>query len=96
MKVELYANWGVLGHEARPVFTPVPISEAYDRIQVEIPEEFKPYQTESDEIALYLPNGYNPYLLTEVLNNDELDGPELVWINRDGETKTAKLSYDRA
>ena len=94
MKIELYASWGVLGHEARPVFGEAPASEAYDKVLVEIPDEFKPYETESGSIALYLPNGYNPYMLTDVLNNDAMDGPVLEWIARDGAQKICRLKFE--
>lgn len=50
MVVKMYENYGVLAHEYTPVYAYVP-GEASDLVSVDIPDEYKPYETEAGTIA---------------------------------------------
>lgn len=86
MKVEVYANYGVLAHEYTPIFTLNPISRPYDRLVVEIPDST---WDENGEIWVKLPGykGQNPqtlkigeqYPYTAELVAGKNDAPVLKW-----------------
>lgn len=73
--VKLYASYGVLAHEKRPVFTTdYPATNAYDEIMVEIP--YPVWRSTMNELGVTI-NGQD-YLLSEVLTNRDFD-PVLRW-----------------
>lgn len=83
MKVQIYANYGVLAHEYQIIFTanaPHRHSKVSDKITVEIPEEYQPHETTAGEIALHVPGMSWDYLLSEVLGSmDRM--PALTWFD---------------
>lgn len=67
MKTTIYANYGILAHEKQTIYTVVPTDEATvsEPVTIEIPESFKPWKNEFDQILLTI-NG-KTYFLYEVL-----------------------------
>lgn len=51
MIVKMYENYGVLAHEYTPVYAYVP-GEVSDQVSVDIPDEYKPYETEAGTICV--------------------------------------------
>lgn len=81
MIISIYKSYGVLSHEKEPFYSyTAPASDIYDVISVEIPETFKPYETECDNICVTI--GKYPRLLNEVLTNAG-DAPALRWSDGD-------------
>lgn len=83
----IYANYGVLAHDKETVFTataPHAHADFAEKITVIIPDQYEPYETQSGEVALSVPNGFNPYLLSEVLVSGKDGGPWLRYVDRDG------------
>lgn len=77
MIINIYKSYGVLAHEKEPFYSyTAPASDIYDVISVEIPETFKPYETECDNICVTI--GKYPRLLNEALTNVG-DAPALGW-----------------
>lgn len=54
MTVKMYANYGTLAHEYTPVYGWTP-AEAYDRVSVEIPDEYQPYENTFGELCVHIP-----------------------------------------
>ena len=90
MDVIIYDNYGVLAHEKQHVYTTAPEATAVvsEPFYIIIPEGMHPYVTEAGEVALSLPNGYNPYLLREVLATARDGMPMIAYIDRSGENHT--------
>lgn len=81
MQAVIYANYGVLAHEHQIIYTannPHRHADVSERITVEIPQKYNPYETVSGEIALSVPGMSWSYLLADVL--DTMDGfPAISW-----------------
>ena len=86
MTATIFANFGVLSREYRTVYT---ASEQHahavcsDKITVIIPDEFAPYMTVNDQIAVTI-GKYN-YLLDEVLSTAPDSAPCFRWSDGSGE-----------
>ena len=72
----VYASYGVLAHEKEPVYCSGILSEVYDEVEVEIPDELIADENNLDELILTLDG--REYLLHEVLSNRG-DKPVLSW-----------------
>ena len=90
MDVMIYDNYGVLAHEKQHVYTTAPeaTADVSEPFYIIIPEGMHPYVTEAGEVALSLPNGYNPCLLREVLATARDGMPMISYIDRNGEKHT--------
>lgn len=86
MDVMIYDNYGVLAHEKQHVYTTAPEATAKvsEPFYIILPDAMQPYETAAGEIALSVPNGFNPYLLRELLSTARDGMPVLRWIDRDG------------
>ena len=86
MDVMIYDNYGVLAHEKQHVYTTAPESTAVisEPFYIILPEDLHPYLTEAGEVALSVPDGFNPYLLRELLATAPDGMPILSYIGRDG------------
>lgn len=85
MEITIYANYGVLAHEYRVVYTadnPHVHADHADQLIVEIPEKYQPYTTVEGSIALVI-NGTS-YMLGEVIDSTAADNPCIAWYNHDG------------
>ena len=79
MHYKLYASYGVLAHEKRPVFTDtIPASDFYDVITVDIPDKYPISENIFGQTLIDIEG--ETYLLHEVLNNFG-DDPCLSWYN---------------
>lgn len=57
MKATIYANYGILAHELTPVYSAdAPISNAFRKLIVEIPDELGAFRAAGDTLCL-APNG---------------------------------------
>lgn len=78
MKTEIYACYGVLGHENEIVYGVTP-TDACEKITIEIPESLKPYITITGGVAVMIPapksSRYKtlPYKLEEILTSKDGD-----------------------
>ena len=90
MDVKIYDNYGVLAHEKQHVYTTAPEATAAvsEPFYIIIPEGMHPYVTESGEVALEVPDGYNPYLLRELLATARDGMPIIHYIDRNGKSRT--------
>ena len=90
MDVKIYDNYGVLAHEKQHVYTTAPEATAAvsEPFYIIIPEGMHPYVTASSEVALELPDGFNPYLLHEVLATGRDGMPIIHWVDRKGKSQT--------
>lgn len=81
MNATIYANYGVLASEYRTVYTvntPHCHAAASEKLIIELPDELKPYLSESGEIVLRIPGMPWPYMLGEVIG--AMDGfPAICW-----------------
>ena len=86
MKAKIFANYGVLAHEYTCVYTETPAATATlsEPVNVEIPDEYQPYETATGEIALVFPDGLLPYMLGDVLTTGKNDTPALRWVTGSG------------
>ena len=86
MEVIIYDNTGVLAHEYQHVYTTAPEQSAVasEPFYIIIPDTMQPYITKSGEVALFLPDGLNPYLLHEVLATGRDGMPLIRWIDKCG------------
>jgi len=87
MKATIYSNYGVLAHEKQTIYTadnPHMHADFAEKMTVIIPDEYEPYETESGSVALSVPNGFNPYLLSELLATSSHHKPELHYVDRSG------------
>ena len=84
MKVKIYDNYGVLAHEKQHVYTTAPEATATvsEPFYIIIPDSMTPYITAAGQVALNVPDGYNPYLLSELLFTANDGMPVLSWIDR--------------
>ena len=97
MKHTIYANYGTLAYEKGTAYSAyVPMSTAVlsEPLVVDIPDEFHPYHTFGDAIALTPPsNDEITYDLQEILTDDANDDPILRWWCNNGRSmKTCKLT----
>lgn len=85
MEALVYDNYGVLAHEKQHVYTamsPEATAKVSEPFYLIIPDSMSPYITASGEVALSVPDGYNPYLLRELLFTGDDGMPVLRWIDR--------------
>ena len=69
MKKTIYASYGVLAHEGRPVFTVGnPASEIYDTYLATLPEGWKWAENAGGETLIESPDG-EIYLANEIISN---------------------------
>ncbi len=76
LMVEMYRNYGILGHEKSPIYSLSP-SEICDKVTVYIPNRFRPHWTVEGNVSLVLSG--DRYLLTDVIQTDRNDAPYLAW-----------------
>ena len=77
MRYELFASYGVLAHEKKPVFSDgIPASDFYDVITVDIPDNYSVSKNNFGDTLIDI-NG-TTYMLREVLSNYGTD-PCLQW-----------------
>ena len=80
MKTEIYACYGIFGHEKEIVYSVTP-TDICDKITVEIPESVKPYVTVTGGIAVVVPfltgDTVFPCALEEVLHTGADGEPTL-------------------
>ena len=76
LMVEMYRNYGILGHEKSPVYSLSP-SEICDKVTVYIPNRFQPHWTIEGNVSLSLSG--DRYLLTDVIQTDRNDAPYIAW-----------------
>lgn len=91
--LEIYANYGVLAHEKKVIYTyPESKSSAKysEKITVEIPESVKCSENYYGEILLEVPGSHYTYLVRELLSS-QLNKPALAWIDNQGRQHTAIL-----
>lgn len=89
--IEIYCNYGVLGKEKRNVYTYGQQSSTAvcsDKITVEIPDGWEPYETETGETFLQAPWGYQ-YEINEVLEGKEK--PYFYAIDKEGKGHRSEL-----
>lgn len=93
MDVKIYDNYGVLAHEKQHVYTTAPEATAAvsEPFYIIIPEGMHPYVTASGEVALELPDGFNPYFLHEVLATGRDGMPIIRYIDRKEKSHTFHL-----
>ena len=86
MVAKIYDNYGVLAHEKKHVYTTAPEATASisEPFYIIIPDSMKPYITEAGEIALILPDGVGPYLLSECLATERDGMPSITWVDKYG------------
>ena len=85
-KLQVYKSYNVLGSEKIPQYSySVPMSEIYDKVDIEIPEMFEVFTSKTYEIIIVTPTGGH-HIIDEILESRE-DGPYFVWY------KGAKYSY---
>lgn len=83
MTIKIYASYGVLAHEKRPVYTEsAPISDIYDALTVELPNDITTYVGAWGDRIFEVCE--KRYLASEILTNWG-DEPALVW--SDGKTQ---------
>lgn len=83
MFITIYAYYGVLAHEKRPVYSPYHVNgEICEELAVDIPVPM--WRNIYDEPGVTLDG--NDYLLKEVLTNWG-DAPALVWVNDAGKKR---------
>lgn len=73
MKVQLYANYGVLSHEKQPLYREHPVSEIHDKIFVDIPDELEPEKTNWGHTIVKINGVCCP--LYEILETNKNDDP---------------------
>jgi len=89
MKLKIIANHGVLAHEKHPAYSiGAKLSDIYDRITVEIPDEYPISESVTGEPLIDLDG--RTYLLSEVLTNWG-DMPCIRWTNKDGKPQRRNL-----
>lgn len=80
MKVKIYANYGVLGHDKSPVYRfGYPCSEFYDKYDVIIPDCFKVDLNEANDLLITLSSG-DIYLARDLIHTIN-DSPAFVWFD---------------
>lgn len=79
--VVMYKNYGILGHEGRPVYS-LTRTDICDTVTVYIPAEYAPYETEAGNWCVTLSG--DRYLLTDVIRTDINDEPYLAWQGNEG------------
>lgn len=78
MTMKIYASYGVLAHEKRPVYTvEAPAGDICDELTVELPEGWELAENEAGAPLLTMPTG-ETYLARELLTNRG-DAPALRW-----------------
>lgn len=85
MKTAIYANYGVLAHEYRVVYTannPHVHADHAEQLIVEIPEKYQPYTTVENSVAMII--GGIHYMLSEVLAATSAENPCIMWYNESG------------
>ena len=97
MKHTIYANYGTLGYEkgtAYSAYVPMSTADLSEPLVVDIPNEFHPYHTFGDAIALTPPSDDEIiYDLQEILTDDANGDPILRWWCCNGRVaKTRKLT----
>lgn len=90
MKTTIYANYGVLAHEYQTIYTanaPHCHATVSDKLEAEIPDEFKPYLNDAEDIVITIPGMPWPYMLNEVIG--DADGsPAICWYDGSNHHKT--------
>lgn len=95
MKKLLYASYGVLGHEYRPVFTlQGPTTDHYDVYEIELPEGWSWAENSAGELLIEAPDGVL-YLPHEIITNRG-DTPVLSWVDDRLERHWKKIPARRA
>lgn len=81
MTTTIYANYGVLAHEYQTIYTagaPHCHAAVSEKLEVEIPDEFRPYLNDTDDIVINIPDMPWPYMFREVIG--AMDGfPAICW-----------------
>ena len=90
MKIKLYASYGVLAHEKKPVYTEnVPAGEkgSYIELMVNLPDDIETWENETGNHVLKL--GSFSYELNEVLSYSKShdDAPCLSWYDYGNHTR---------
>lgn len=88
MTTTIYRNYGVLAHEKQNVYATYP-SEINDEIEVEIPEELNPYETESGEICIK-PESSDFHLIRDVICS-RTGKPAVAWYDKNGNERWMHL-----
>lgn len=93
MKTIIYENWGVLAHEKKAVYTDINITEAYNEIEIVIPDDFTLYETKYGTKIIETPNGYT-LKLNDILEN-RADEPVFSWYDDNYKRHILKLEYTK-
>jgi hypothetical protein len=89
MTINFYANYGILAHEKRPVFSTVP-GEINDKMSAKLPEGWGTYAMQDGQTGLVAPWG-DRYAINDVLV--ERDGePWFSAVDDSGRVRRCKLS----
>lgn len=82
----VYKSYNVLGSEKIPQYSySAPMSEIYDKVDIEIPDLFEVFTSKTHEVIIAIPTGGH-HIIDDILESRE-DGPYFVWY------KGAKYSY---
>lgn len=82
--IDLYASFGVLAHEYKPVYTfDAPVSSAYDKYVLTVPDGWSIDRAESGDAVVTAPDG-TTYTPSEILTNRG-DRPAFCWF--DGQSR---------
>ena len=88
MTINFYANYGVLAHEKRPVFSTAP-GEISDKISAKLPEGWDTYTMQDGQTGLVAPWGGH-YAINDVLVERGGD-PWLSAVDNSGKIRRCKL-----
>lgn len=97
--LKAYANYGVLGHEKKVVYTagePVGTATHSEQISIILPEEFKVDENAAGELLVIVPDGH-VFLASEVLGA-YTDTPVIAWYDAEQRMHREKcrIAYDVA
>lgn len=87
---EVYANYGCLAHEKKPLYHSKKKSESYDKITLELPEDFEAYRNIFGELLVKTPTG-ETLLLDDIINNAGCK-PCFRWVTDKGQYYTRILN----
>ena len=96
MPITVYANYGVLAHEKTPVYTLHPITGAYDKLSIQIPDDLYAGENHAGDVLLTI--GGDTYTLDEALRRVRSasdDGLQVCYVASPGKYAWRTLPYSK-
>ena len=92
MSIRMYKSYGVLAHEKVAVYSVrVPASDAYEVVNVTLPDDVEAYETVSGDTVVVLDG--TPYTVQEAVQGTK-NGPVLRWYNGQWHTRKLTEAFD--